>query len=264
MRDESNNTNTLADYSAAVREFSALAGPILPALERYPVSMIVADARLPDNPIIFANEAFRHLTGYEPQEVLGLNCRFLQGRDTDPETVAKIAAALREGREIETDILNYRKDGSAYWNTVSIFPVLVDAKAAFFVSTQISIAAGSRENSTDAALRASQRKLDEVNERLRLTLSLTGAAAAWEWHIGENRIVGDSPLRGALRDLDRGSGAGRKSGTVFFDCSSRGSDACSSRHRRNTSRSRGLFERISHYAGPSFGAMGACKGALSV
>ena len=191
MRDEPDNTNTLADYSAAVREFAALAGPILPALERYPVSMIVSDARLPDNPIIFANEAFRHLTGYEPQEVIGRNCRFLQGRDTDPETVAKIAAALREGREIETDILNYRKDGSSYWNAVSIFPVLVDAKAAFFVSTQISIAAGSQENSTDAALRASQRKLDEVNERLRLTLSLTGAAAAWEWHIGENRIVGD-------------------------------------------------------------------------
>ena len=215
MRDESNNTNTLADYSAAVREFSALAGPILPALERYPVSMIVADARLPDNPIIFANEAFRHLTGYEPQEVLGLNCRFLQGRDTDPETVAKIAAALREGREIETDILNYRKDGSAYWNTVSIFPVLVDAKAAFFVSTQISIAAGSRENSTDAALRASQRKLDEVNERLRLTLSLTGAAAAWEWHIGENRIVGDSRFA-ALYGISTEEAARGVSPELFF------------------------------------------------
>ena len=112
----------------------------------------------------------------EPQEVIGRNCRFLQGRDTDPETVAKIAAALREGREIETDILNYRKDGSAYWNAVSIFPVLVDAKAAFFVSTQMSVATGSQENSTDAALRASQRKLDEVNERLRLTLSISGAS----------------------------------------------------------------------------------------
>ena len=122
MRDEPDNTNALADYSAAVREFAALAGPILPALERYPVSMIVSDARLPDNPIIFANEAFGHLTGYEPQEVIGRNCRFLQGRDTDPETVAKIAAALREGREIETDILNYRKDGSCLLECRFHFP----------------------------------------------------------------------------------------------------------------------------------------------
>src|SRR5215212_3938565 len=72
--------------------------------------MLITDPRQPDNPIVFVNNAFSGLTGYAPSEIIGRNCRFLQGPDTDSVTVARIREAIRAGESIETEILNYRKD----------------------------------------------------------------------------------------------------------------------------------------------------------
>ena len=83
----------------------------------------IADARQPDRPLIYVNEGFERLTGYPAAEVLGRNCRFLQGPDSDATAVAEIRAALREHRECVVEILNYRKDGTAFWNRLSITPV---------------------------------------------------------------------------------------------------------------------------------------------
>ena len=83
----------------------------------------IADARLPDNPLIYANAGFERLTGYSVSDVLGRNCRFLQGGGTDPETVDALRTAIREKRPITVQLLNYKKDGTPFWNRLSITPV---------------------------------------------------------------------------------------------------------------------------------------------
>ncbi|MFC7607858.1 PAS domain-containing protein [Teichococcus aestuarii] len=92
------------------------------AVETTRMPMIVTDARAKDHPIIFANNAFLKMTGYSLDEILGTNCRFLQGPDTDRETVASVRAAISERREIATEILNYRKNGSTFWNALFVSP----------------------------------------------------------------------------------------------------------------------------------------------
>jgi PAS domain S-box-containing protein len=84
---------------------------------------VIADARLPDHPLIYVNAAFETITGYSRSDVLGRNCRFLQGGATDRETVAEIRAALDAGDECTRVVLNFRKDGSPFWNELRISPV---------------------------------------------------------------------------------------------------------------------------------------------
>jgi phosphoserine phosphatase RsbU/P len=93
------------------------------ALDVAAEGITIADARLPARPLIYANEGFERLTGYPVAEVLGRNCRFLQGPDSDPAAVAEIRAAIAEQRECVVEILNYRRDGRTFWNRLSITPV---------------------------------------------------------------------------------------------------------------------------------------------
>ena len=93
------------------------------ALDVSAEGITIADARMADRPLIYANEGFERMTGYPVAEVMGRNCRFLQGPETDPSAMAEIRAALTESRECVIEILNYRKDGSTFWNRLSITPV---------------------------------------------------------------------------------------------------------------------------------------------
>lgn len=92
------------------------------AIEASSVGMIVTDAT-DGRAILYANDAFLRMTGYAREEVLGRNCRFLQGRDTSKEAVREITEALRQGREVSTELLNYRKDGSSFWNLLYVCPL---------------------------------------------------------------------------------------------------------------------------------------------
>jgi PAS domain S-box-containing protein len=83
----------------------------------------IADARFPDMPLIYINDGFERLTGYSAENVLGENCRFLQGPGTDAEATREIQLALQEQRECTVEILNYRKDGTPFWNRVSLTPL---------------------------------------------------------------------------------------------------------------------------------------------
>jgi PAS domain S-box-containing protein len=103
------------------------------AVEMTRMPMIVTDPRQPDNPIIFANQAFRAMTGYAPEELVGRNCRFLQGPETDRETISEVRRAIAERKEIATEILNYRKNGSTFWNALFISPVYDQPAKLFYV-----------------------------------------------------------------------------------------------------------------------------------
>jgi PAS domain S-box-containing protein len=96
----------------------------LVAVERTRMPMVVSDPTQPDNPIVLANQAFFDLTGYTADEVLGRNCRFLQGPDTAPSAIEAIRRGLATGQHfVEVELLNYRKDGSSFWNQLVISPV---------------------------------------------------------------------------------------------------------------------------------------------
>lgn len=86
-------------------------------------SLTLCDVRRPDAPLIYVNKGFEQMTGYTPAETVGKNCRFLQGPGTDPLTVAAIRNAVRAGAPLIVDLLNYRRDGSTFWNRLSLRPV---------------------------------------------------------------------------------------------------------------------------------------------
>ncbi len=93
------------------------------AIESSILALTIADARMPDFPLIYVNPRFCALTGYAAEEVLGRNCRFLQGDDRDQEGLAGLRRALENGDTFETVLKNYRKDGTPFMNRISIFPV---------------------------------------------------------------------------------------------------------------------------------------------
>nr|AML76648.1 putative LOV domain-containing protein [Lupinus polyphyllus] len=92
-------------------------------LERIEKNFVISDPRLPDNPIIFASDSFLELTEYTREEILGRNCRFLQGPETDMSTVDKIRDAIREQREITVQLINYTKSGKKFWNLFHLQPM---------------------------------------------------------------------------------------------------------------------------------------------
>ena len=99
--------------------------------------MVMVDARDPQMPLVFVNEAFTKLSGYSQEEALGQNCRFLQGKDTDPLAVATVRRAIQNKQRAEVTLLNYRKDGEYFWNHLVIEPVLNDrGECTHFVGVQ--------------------------------------------------------------------------------------------------------------------------------
>lgn len=109
-----------------------------------PIATVVSNPRLPDNPIVAANAAFCALTGYGEDEIVGRNCRFLAGPDTEPWLTERIRQTLRDLRPSLTEILNYKKDGTAFRNAVLIAPLFgADGEVAWFLGSQVEVDAGS-------------------------------------------------------------------------------------------------------------------------
>lgn len=93
------------------------------ALDAAPVGITVSDPDRDDNPLIYVNRGFERLTGYSSSEILGRNCRFLQGEETDPEAVERLRRAIDAEEPVREEIRNYREDGTPFWNRVTITPV---------------------------------------------------------------------------------------------------------------------------------------------
>lgn len=100
----------------------------------------IADAKSPDFPLIYANKAFYDLTGYSPEEVIGFNCRFLQGEETELASVEKIKKCIKERKTEVIEIINYTKSGKKFWNRLSMNPIFDKAgEIQFFVGIQSDI-----------------------------------------------------------------------------------------------------------------------------
>ena len=161
--------------------------PFVAAVRATRMPMVITDPREPDNPIVFANDSFCQLTGYERDEILGKNCRFLQGQDTDPETVKLIRVAVKQARSLKIDILNYRKDGSTFWNRLFLAPVpdAYGELAYFFASlvdVTLEVNALSGLSQHNAALRAELDTKTYVERERDRELALAmqaGGMASW-------------------------------------------------------------------------------------
>lgn len=111
--------------------------PFAAAVRWSTMPMAFADPRQPDTPIVYVNNAFCKMTGYDLGDVVGRNCRMLQGPKTDPEAVKLIAEAIRSQQAIGLDILNYRKDGTPFWNALYVSPVFNEAgELIYYFSSQ--------------------------------------------------------------------------------------------------------------------------------
>ncbi len=106
------------------------------------IPMCISDPNTPDNPIVFVNAAFLELTGYSEDEVIGKNCRFLQGRDTTPESLDALRRAIAERRVETVEIVNYRKDGTSFVNALQLGPILDDdGKLIYYFGSQLDVTA---------------------------------------------------------------------------------------------------------------------------
>jgi len=100
----------------------------------------LSDPDLPDNPIVYANAVFERMTGYSRDEILGRNCRFLQGDDRDQPELAQIRAALADKQPVQVTLRNYHKDGRRFYNRLSIRPLLdPDGRPIYYLGVQYDV-----------------------------------------------------------------------------------------------------------------------------
>jgi PAS domain S-box-containing protein len=158
------------------------------AVEGSSNGLVVVDMQRHDQPIVYANAAFTKLTGYRNDEVLGKNCRFLQGANTERATVDQLRKALDEVTEYTGEILNYRKDGTPFWNRIHVRPLRgSDGKAQYFVATSEDVSESKRIRER---LRASEARLELAMAASEL--------AMWDWNVATGEIYYNDQWQGLL------------------------------------------------------------------
>jgi PAS domain S-box-containing protein len=178
----------------------------LDALDGLDAAMVVADARAPDMPLIYANRAFRTLTGYVQDDIIGRNCRFLQGEDTDPKDRAEFRAALEAKTPFQVTLVNHRKDGTPFHNRVFVSPVRdAQGEVTHFIGMQVPVEEA-EENSEIIDLR------HRVKNHIQ---SLTSLAS-----LQSRRVKGEEAKR-ALEDLRARIDA---IGTIFVELETGGGE----------------------------------------
>ena len=184
--------------------------PFAAAVRATRMPMVITNPRVADNPIVFANDAFCRLTGYSREEIIGRNCRFLQGPESDLATVGSIRAAIEAQESIEIDVRNHAKNGRPFWNRLLIAPVH-DANGAltYFFASQFDVTVD-RDNLAEAneKLRAEAAEREQVEGALRQSQKmeavgqLTGGLA----HDFNNLLTG---ITGSLEMLQNRLAQGR-------------------------------------------------------
>lgn len=162
LRDNSEGQMNYLDFEPGGESFQAARDTVFfAAIGAAPMPMLVTDPNLPDNPIVFCNQAFLDVTGYSTQEIVGKNCRLLQGPRTDQSTLVELRAAIAARKQISREILNYRKDGSAFWNALFIAPVFdKSGELIYFFGSQLDV---TRRHDAEEALWQS-RKMEAIGQ----------------------------------------------------------------------------------------------------
>ncbi|WP_267427722.1 PAS domain-containing protein [Methylobacterium sp. GC_Met_2] len=143
--------------------------PFTAAVRATRMPMIITDPHQADNPIVFVNDAFLNLTHYSREEILGRNCRFLQGPATNQSDIGKVREAIKQRKQIEIELLNYTKNGTTFWNRVLVSPVFDEQGAlTYFFASQFDVTfARERMRTLNENLTASERTLFGANVELR-------------------------------------------------------------------------------------------------
>jgi PAS domain S-box-containing protein len=124
----------------AEKELSAFPFLLSQILDNCLNGITLSDPDQPDNPIVYANAAFELITGYDQDEIIGRNCRFLQGGDREQPEIEQIREALREEKPVTVTLRNYRKDGELFYNQFSIRPLLdQQGRVIYYLGTQFDV-----------------------------------------------------------------------------------------------------------------------------
>ncbi len=177
--------------------------PFASAVRATRMPMIITNPRMPDNPVVFVNDSFCRLSGYDRHEILGRNCRFLQGPETDPQTVSRLRAAVRDPQALEVDIRNHRKNGEAFWNRLLMAPVYDESGAlSYYFASQVDVTLErerlsgleSRNAALVAELADRLRAQEESEARLRFA-TRAGRMGIWELDLRTNDLTTSDTCR---------------------------------------------------------------------
>lgn len=163
------------------------------AMDEATVSIVISDVRRTGQPIIYTNHAFSELTGYSREEIIGKNCRLMQGEETEQKNIAALRQAIIDNRPIETTILNYRKDGSTFFNRLILTPVKIDGVVTHYIGFQQDV---TQQRQAELYLQEAKQKAEE-SARLK-----SGFLASMSHEIrtpihgisGVLQLMSDSPL----------------------------------------------------------------------
>jgi len=190
--------------------------PFAAAIRATRMAMIITDPRQRDNPVVFANDAFLKLTGYAREDVLGRNCRFLQGPDTDPGAIARIQDAIEQRTDIAIDLLNYTSDGRPFWNALYMSPVSNEqGELQFYFASLVDVserkrsehhlaaekerfeqAVRDRTAQLKAALDAQTMLIHEVDHRVKNNLQMISSLI-----VMQSRSIADENIKRSLRAM---------------------------------------------------------------
>lgn len=157
-----------------------------------PIAAVISNPHLPDNPIVECNDAFAALTGYRPDEIIGRNCRFLTGPDTEPDLSEVLRIAIRDRRAALVEILNYKKDGTPFRNAVLVAPLFgPDGELEYFLGSQMEVEGD--DDRSDDRRDAARTRIAALSPRQREVLllmaeGLLNKQIAWKLGLSERTI----------------------------------------------------------------------------
>lgn len=166
---------------------------IIESLGLSPIAMVLSNPLREDNPLEMVNPAFCALTGYSESEVLGRNCRFLAGEATDKSVTDQLRKAIGGRRPVLTEILNYRRDGTAFRNGVMIAPIYDEnGELVWFLGSQLDLSSSPFQSFTQRRSVAA-RMVERLPPRQRQVLyamarGLLNKQIAWELKISEKTV----------------------------------------------------------------------------